>query len=135
MTLVVGYDGGETSHAALSQAITLAKALQEPLIVACGVGPAGSMGEEYDAVEEALVEVLEPLVHAAVETARAAGVDAEPMLVDASPADALLTAAVDSGARMIIVGYGATGRIRAALFGAVAHRVLDESDIPVLVVP
>jgi nucleotide-binding universal stress UspA family protein len=36
---------------------------------------------------------------------------------------------------MIVVGYGASGRIRAALFGAIAHRVLDESDIPVLVVP
>ncbi len=135
MSIVVGYDGGETSKAALAQAITLATALNEKLLVVAGVGPAGSMGEEYDEVAEALVEELEPLVLEAVATARAAGVDAEPVLVDAPPADALLTAAVNNSSRMIIVGYGATGRIRTALFGMVAHDVLDESDIPVLVVP
>lgn len=135
MSLVVGYDGGETSKAALAQAITLATALNERLYVVAGVSPAGSMGEEYDDVAEALVEELEPLVLEAVETARAAGVDAEPVLVDAPPADALLTAAVNNSSRMIIVGYGATGRIRTALFGMIAQDILDESDIPVLVVP
>lgn len=135
MTLVVGYDGGETANEALSTAVALATALGEPLVVVCGVAPAGGMGEEYTDAEAAVVDELTPLVLAGVERARAAGVDATPMLVDASPADALLTAAVTHQARMIVVGYGASGRIRAALFGAVAHRVLDESDIPVLVVP
>jgi nucleotide-binding universal stress UspA family protein len=135
MSLVVGYDGGETSQAALTQAIALATALGEPLVVVAGVGPSGSLGEEYGEVEDALVEELEPVVLEGVARARAAGVSAEPMLVDAAPADALVTAAVNHSARMIIVGYGAAGRIRAALFGAVAHQVLDESDIPVLVVP
>ncbi|MDQ1250476.1 MAG: hypothetical protein QG597_4855 [Actinomycetota bacterium] len=135
MTLVVGYDGGESAEAALDAAIALALALDEPLVVACGVSPAGGMGEEYEALEEAVVEELSPVVTAGVARARAAGVDAEPVLVDASPVDALLTAAVEHHARMIIVGYGSAGRIRAALFGAVSHKVLDESDIPVLVVP
>lgn len=135
MTLIVGYDGGETATEALATAIGLATALDEPLVVVCGVAPAGGMGEEYTDAEAAVVDELTPLVLAGVERARSAGVDATPMLVDASPADALLTAAVTHKARMIVVGYGASGRIRAALFGAIAHRVLDESDIPVLVVP
>lgn len=135
MTLVVGYGAGETSRTALKQAISLATSLGEPLLIVCGVSPAGGLGEEYGAVEDALVEAFEPLVAEAVATARAAGVEADSMLVDAAPADAILTAAVERGCRMVIVGYGSAGRIRAALFGAVAHRVLDESDIPVLVVP
>lgn len=135
MTLVVGYDGGETAEEALTTAIGLAQSLQEALVVVCGVAPGGGMGEEYDEAEAAVVDELSPVVQAGVERARAAGVEASPMLVDASPAEALVTAAVTHRARMIIVGYGSSGRIRAALFGAVAHRVLDESDIPVLVVP
>ena len=135
MPLVVGYDGGESASAALDAAIALATALDEPLVVVCGVSPPGGLGEEYDALEEAVVEELSPVVVAGVARARAAGATAEPLLVDASPVDALLTAAVERKARMIIVGYGSAGRIRAALFGAVSHKVLDESDIPVLVVP
>lgn len=135
MTLVVGYDGGATATEALETAIGLAQALRDSLVIVCGVAPAGGMGEEYDDAEAAVVDELTPVVLAGVERAEAAGVQATPMLVDAPPADALITAAVTHQARMIIVGYGASGRIRAALFGAIAHRVLDESDIPVLVVP
>jgi nucleotide-binding universal stress UspA family protein len=135
MTLVVGYDGGETATKALDTAIGLAQTLSDPLVVVCGVAPGGGMGEEYDDAEAAIVDELSPVVLAGVERARAAGVETTPMLVDATPAEALVTAAVTHRARMIIVGYGASGRIRAALFGAIAHRVLDESDIPVLVVP
>jgi nucleotide-binding universal stress UspA family protein len=135
MTLVVGYDGDPSSRVALTAAIALAQDLDESLVLVCGVAPAGGLGEEYTAVEDAVVEVLSPLVTAAVGQAREAGVAATAMLVDASPTEALITAAVEHSARMIVVGYGATGRIRAALMGAVAHRVLNESEIPVLVVP
>lgn len=135
MTLVLGYDGGESSRNALDVAIALAADLREDLVVVSGVGPGSSVGEEYRAAEEALIEVLAPEVHEAVRLARAAGVSAEPLLVDATPVDALLTAVELRSARMIVVGYGASGRIRAALLGAVAPRMLEESHIPVLVVP
>ena len=62
MTLVVGYDGGESASAALDAAIALATALDEPLVVVCGVSPPGGLGEEYDALEEAVVEELSPVV-------------------------------------------------------------------------
>jgi nucleotide-binding universal stress UspA family protein len=135
MTLVVGYDGGESSRNALEVAIALATDLGEQLVVVTGVGPGGSVGEEYRATEEALAEVLAPEVDEAVSVAQAAGVTAEALLVDAAPVEALLTAVELTSARMIIVGYGASGRIRAALLGAVAPRMLEESHIPVLVVP
>jgi nucleotide-binding universal stress UspA family protein len=135
MTLVVGYDGGESSRNALEVAIALATDLREELIVVTGVGPGSSVGEEYRETEEAVVEALAPEVDEAVSRARAAGVPAEALLVDANPVEALLTAVELRSARMIIVGYGASGRIRAALLGAVAPRMLEESHIPVLVVP
>jgi nucleotide-binding universal stress UspA family protein len=135
MTLVVGYDGGESSRNALAIAIGLASDLREDLVVVTGVGPGSSVGEEYRATEEAVVEALAPETDEAVSLAQEAGVAAEALLVDASPVEALLTAVELKSARMIIVGYGASGRIRAALLGAVAPRMLEESHIPVLVVP
>ena len=135
MSLVVGYDGGASAQRALEAAIDIAGDLGESLIVTCGVGPPGTVGEEYRETEQAVIELLSPLVNEAVAQARAAGVAAEPLLVDAHPVEAILTAAERHGARMVIVGYGASGRIRAALFGAVAPRMLEEADVPVLVVP
>ena len=60
MTLVVGYDGGQSSRNALEVAIALAKDLREPLVVVTGVGPGSSVGEEVFATEEAVVEALAP---------------------------------------------------------------------------
>jgi nucleotide-binding universal stress UspA family protein len=135
MSLAVGYDGGDSARAALRAAINLARDLDETLLVVCGVAPAGGMGEEYDATEEALVEELAPAVSQAVIVAREAGIQAEAILVDADPVGALETVMEERHPRMLVVGYGQSGRIRAALFGAVAPKLVDRSDVPVLVVP
>lgn len=135
MSLAVGYDGGESASHALRVAIDLAGDLGEPLLVVCGVAPAGGMGEEYDVTEEAIVEELAPAVTAAVMEARESGVEAEAILVDSDPVGALATVMAERQPRMLVVGYGQSGRIRAALFGAVAPKLVDRSDIPVLVVP
>ena len=135
MSLAVGYNGGESARHALQAAIALARDLEETLLVVCGVAPAGGMGEEYDITEEAIVEELAPAVNEAVMMAREAGVDAEGILVDADPVGALETIMEERRTRMLVVGYGESGRIRAALFGAVAPKLVERSDIPVLVVP
>lgn len=135
MSLALGYDGGESARHALRAAIQLARDLDETLLVVCGVAPAGGMGEEYDATEEAIVEELAPAVNEAVLQARASGLEAEAILVDADPVGALEAVMEERSPRMLIVGYGQSGRIRAALFGAVAPRLVDRSDVPVLVVP
>jgi len=135
MSLAVGYNGGESARHALQAAIALARDLEETLLVVCGVAPAGGMGEEYDITEEAIVEELAPAVNEAVMMAREAGVDAEGILVDADPVGALETIMEERKPRMLVVGYGESGRIRAALFGAVAPKLVDRADIPVLVVP
>lgn len=135
MTLAVGFDGGDSARRALDAAIAFARDLEEPLLIVCGVAPAGGMGEEYDATEAALVEELAPVVLAAVAQAQAAGLVAEAVLVDSDPVGALETVMEERRPRMLIVGYGQSGRIRAALFGAVAHKIVESSDVPVLVVP
>jgi len=135
MSLAVGYNGGQSARHALQAAIALARDLEETLLVVCGVAPAGGMGEEYDITEQAIVEELAPAVNEAVMMAREAGVDAEGILVDSDPVGALETIMEERKPRMLVVGYGESGRIRAALFGAVAPKLVERSDIPVLVVP
>jgi nucleotide-binding universal stress UspA family protein len=93
------------------------------------------VGEEYTAVESALVEALSPELVAGVEQARAAGVEAEPILIDADPVGALETVMTTRSPRLLVIGYGSAGRIQAALFGAVAPQMIERSAIPVLVVP
>ena len=135
MTIAVGYDGGESAKRALDAAASLAKDLGEPIILVCGVAPAGGMGEEYEVVEDAIVDELAPAVAAAVEDLCARGFQAESVLVDSDPVGALETVMEQQSPRMLVVGYGQSGRIRAALFGAVAHKIVESSEVPVLVVP
>lgn len=135
MTLAVGFDGGESAQRALAAAIGFARDLDETILVVCGVAPAGGMGEEYQATEAAVLEELSPAVLEAVAKIQALGLTAEAVLVDSDPVGALETVMVERKPRMLIVGYGQSGRIRAALFGAVAHRIVESSDVPVLVVP
>jgi nucleotide-binding universal stress UspA family protein len=135
MSLAVGYDGGDSARHALRAAIALARDLEETLLIVCGVAPAGGMGEEYAATEEAILEELAPSVSAAVQEARDEGIQAEAILVDADPVGALEAVMVERSPRMLVVGYGESGRIRAALFGAVAPKLMDRVDVPVLVVP
>lgn len=135
MTVAVGYDGGESARRALTAAIDLARDLEETLLIVCGVAPAGGMGDEYQATEAAVVEELAPLVQAAVAQARSSGLDAEAVLVDDDPVGALEVVMEQRRPRMLVVGYGQSGRIRAALFGAVAHKIVESSEVPVLVVP
>lgn len=135
MSLAVGYDGGESAGRALDTSIVLARDLGEKLFIVCGVAPAGGLGEEYESVEEAIVEDVGPHVMAAVRLAHDAGVEAEAILVDADPVGALDTVVEEHSPRMIIVGYGSTDRIRRALFGAVSRRVVRGAEVPVLVVP
>ena len=135
MTLAVGYDGGESARHALAVAIDIARDLEEPLLIVCGVAPAGGVGEEYQATEAAVIDELAPMVQSAVAQAQAVGLEAEAVLVDADPVGALEAVMEQRQPRMLIVGYGQAGRIRAALFGAVAHKIVESSEVPVLVVP
>ena len=135
MSIAVGYDGGESAERALAVAVGLAKDLGASLLIVCGVAPPGQMGEEYTATEDAIVELLAPMVSEAVIRAQDAGVHAEAILVDGDAVGALEAVMVEREPRMLVVGYGESGRIRAALFGAVAPKMVERSEIPVLVVP
>lgn len=136
MTIVLGFDGTPAALAALDTALDLATRYGERLLIVYGVEPPGtSVGEEHDAHRAEIEELARPVTARAADTAVAAGVDAEVVLVHERPVDALLDVAERHDARFIVVGTYGEGPLRGAILGSVAQRLLQRSPRPVVVVP
>lgn len=131
--IVVGYDGTESSKAALDAAINLAKDLGDPILAVFGYG-VNPMGGEVKDHAEALKELGEKSTAEAVERVRAGGAEAEAVLVDREGYDALIAVAGDRDARMIVVGSRGEGPLKGAILGSTPYHLVSHSETPVLVV-
>jgi nucleotide-binding universal stress UspA family protein len=131
--IIVGYDGSDGAEAALRSAVDLSKRLGERLTVvfAFEANPVGGEALDYWA---ALREHGEGRLAKALEEAKAAGVEAERVLAERPPADALSELARERDAAMIVVGSRGERPIAAAILGSTPHRLLHLSETPVLVV-
>ena len=67
--------------------------------------------------------------------AEARGAEIEVELVPKRSAEALIEAAEERDARMIVVGSGSEGPLKGAILGSTPHKLLHLSQRPVLVVP
>jgi nucleotide-binding universal stress UspA family protein len=132
--LVLGYDGSDSARAALDQALKLATELGDRVVIAYGYDPGGP-GEEYKVHREAVREIGEQLTTEAAQRAREAKVDVEVVLREERPVEALLALASERGARLIVVGTYGESPLRSAILGSTPHKLLQVSEVPVLVVP
>jgi nucleotide-binding universal stress UspA family protein len=135
VSIVLGYDESPGSQRALDMAISLAERFDEPLVLVFGVEPPGGMGEEFVAHRNAVAELGRRAVQHALDRAAEAGVRAVVEVIDAKPAQALVDAADEHDARMIVVGTRGESPLRGAVLGSVSHKLLHLSDRPVLCVP
>jgi nucleotide-binding universal stress UspA family protein len=132
--IVVGYDGSECAKAALRTALDVGKAYGEKVTIAFGyeVNPVGSEVKDYS-------DALRELAHKRVEEASgiAAGYDGQvdAVVIEESPAKALVALANERDARLIVVGTHGESPIRGALLGSTPHKLLHLANRPVLVVP
>lgn len=133
--IVLGYDGSVGATAALPVAIDLCRAFGDELVVVFGAAPPGRLGEEWQAHAAAIREIAERETEAAVEAARAAGIDVSTRIALAHPTEALIAAGAETDARMIVVGTVSERPIRAALVGSVPTKLLHVCERPVVVVP
>ena len=133
--LVIGYDGSDCAAAALEEAIGLAKATGDRLVVAFGYEPAGPAGEEISVLRDEVRKFGERATAPAIARAEEAGVGAELALVPERPVQALLTLADQHDARAIVVGTYGEHPIKGALIGSTPHKLLHLSERPVIVVP
>lgn len=135
MAVVLGYDESPGADSALTAALDLARRFGEELVLVYGVAPPGGMGEEWTAHEAAVTELARQATGHARERAEAAGVPSRVMLVAAKPAEALVRAAEECDATVIVVGTSGESPLKGAVLGSTPHKLLQISTRPVLCVP
>lgn len=135
--LLVGYDGSDGANAAAGFGLWLAgkTGCQATLVHA---GPTPETVPSADLLPAAAEQVVayEREWRWRLENLREyAATDAlvECRVVRGSPAGALIAAAVDSGADMILTGSHGVGRVRGALLGSVSSQVLTHAPCSVMV--
>ena len=132
--IVVGYDGTESSEAALDVAVGLAKDLGTKLVVVYAYDPARIGGEVRD-LDKALKARGREVTEEAVAKARAAGVEVEAEIAKEKPSVALSTLASTRKARFIVLGGYGERPVTGAILGATPHKLLHIAEVPVIVVP
>jgi nucleotide-binding universal stress UspA family protein len=138
--IIVGYDGSECAKAALSAGLEVGRVYRETVTVAFGyeLSPVG--GEIHD-YHLALRELADKRLAEAAQLAAAdsRGADYAPpvetIVVEQSPAEALVALAEARDARVIVVGTRGQRPLHGALLGSTPHKLLHLSRRPVLVVP
>ena len=143
--IVVGYDGSEHAKRALQTAITWARDMPDSeIIIMCsqerpapGVGFRGlDMGVEEMYAD--LVKKIEKELAEAAAICQEAGVRSATVCTADPPDEAIVKAAQDIGARLIVVGVKGTGAREGqrTQLGSTTNRILHEAGgtTPVLVV-
>jgi nucleotide-binding universal stress UspA family protein len=133
--LILGYDGSAGAHAALIEAVRLARDLGATLGVVFSYEPpareAGEVADQREAIRELGVQIVQ---EAEARLADLGFAEYEALLIDDRPADGLVRVADERDARMIVVGGAGERPIAGALLGATPHKLLHLTDRPVLVV-
>jgi nucleotide-binding universal stress UspA family protein len=132
--IIVGYDGSDCAKAALRTAIEVGKAYGEKVTIAFGyeVNPVAGEVKDY---AEALRELAHKRLEEAGELAASYDGQVDGVMIENSPAKALVELADERDARLIVVGTHGESPLRGALLGSTPHKLLQVSDKPVLVVP
>jgi len=121
-TILFPTDAGPGAEAALDHAVDLAERHDATLDVLFAAG-----GDD-DLDPEAAVE-------SAAETARAAGVDANTVVLEGSPRDVIVDYVADRGVDVVVMATHARRGLERYMLGSVTEKVLRSVAVPVLVVP
>ncbi|WP_026293929.1 universal stress protein [Saccharibacillus kuerlensis] len=138
--ILVAYDGSKASNKALDRAIALTKASPDAQLevlhiydyprffVGDGIAPVpGSVNKEFFDLAEQTVEEARRRVNEA-------GINARIEMRQGAPAVLILEYAKELGVDLIIIGSRGLGAIREFVLGSVSHNVVQQAQIPVLVV-
>lgn len=133
--IILGYDGSPGAHAALGEAVRLARDLGARIGVVFSYEPPAREAGEVADQRAAVRELGARIVREAEERLADLGFeDYEALLVDERPAEGLVRVADERDARMIVIGGAGERPIAGALLGSTPHKLLHLTDRPVLVV-
>lgn len=138
--IVVGVDGSDDGYHALETAILLSEATSRPLLVVhvtaqprlVGVDPYGRGASVLARSADELAEDCEMYVELMLAGRR---IQWRFERLTGDPAEVLKGLAARDAAGCIVLGRHGKGRLARALLGSVVDRVVNEAELPVLVVP
>jgi nucleotide-binding universal stress UspA family protein len=148
--VVIAYDGSEVAKAAVRHAAELFPeraavlvTVWEPGLAMLSVGLPEALGttpippahETVEAADRAQREHATRVAAEGSELARSLGLAAEPHAVadDLDVADAVLDLARERGAAAVVVGSHGISGLRRRLLGGVSRKLIEHSELPVLV--
>lgn len=133
--IIVPVDGSESADKAIKAAVEIAKSMDAELLFLYvqNINQLAINACLTDAimraVEEAGNEILDRAASLVPE-----GVKSKELRVSGSPGPAVVEAASDQNADMIVMGSRGLGMIKAALLGSVSQYVVEQAHCPVMVV-
>jgi nucleotide-binding universal stress UspA family protein len=142
--LLIAYDGSPTARTTIDTAAHLhpgATAVvlyaRQPLESLAAHLEGHPALEDLRGVDQASLDASERLAAEGAELARKAGLTAEPRVAStmATAAEAIIDAAQEMQARLVVIGSRGRRGLRAALLGSTSTTVLHHTGRPVLVVP
>ena len=138
-SIVVGTDGSEPAERAVREAIDIAARDGARLLIVTAFPDPTMMLRERIAsgatpVDVNLRDVAESVVARHVRAARERGVEVETHASEGDPAVAILDAASEHGADLIVVGNRGLSGIRRFLLGSVSQKVSEHASCNVMIV-
>ncbi len=134
--LVVGFDASPPAIRAARLAVELARGGRARLwlVFAQQIDPRLAEPRTEEMVSTP-VRAARKAMESLIREARNAGVEAEAIVREGDPAGAILAAAREFNAGMILVGTRGLGAAARVLLGSVSSRLVAEASVPVTVVP
>lgn len=136
-TIVVGYDGSPAAKKAVDHAVGLAGESGAKIIIAWGVEfsrmPRGTAAMK-PIVDEAIREA-EEAVQQIVDGCKGVCSLVEAVIIPVAPVDALIQAAKDADADLIVIGTQGQRALAGGVMGSTAYGLVHRSHIPVLLIP
>jgi nucleotide-binding universal stress UspA family protein len=135
-TILIATDGSDPANAAVAAGLELAtdesaEVVFVHVISILDLSPTSNGGDKPQRVPRTEDD---PVLCAALDGARAAGLAARAELLLGYPPKQILRVAHEIDADLIVVGSRGLGRMKSAVLGSTSHEVLANSDRPVLVV-
>lgn len=131
--IVVGVDGSDGAANALEWVATVAADLQAQVIAVHALGLLEHLGQSTVPAWSHRDEILQLLENQW--TLPLKGVPFRCLVVDGNPVTALITAAKDEGAELIVVGRRGSGGYPDLLLGSTSEGLVQQALRPVVVVP
>ena len=139
MKILVAVDGSEISVRAAKHANALARRLAKPakiFLVAVDAAPFPGVGTRIgrEAMDRIHAENHERMLAPARKALARSKADVRELALVGEPAEALLAAARDSKADIIVMGSHGRGSVKGILLGSVSSKVIAQSELPVTII-